>query len=111
MIIRYAFFQGAPRPGCEAEFARLVDDDLAPLWAQFPGAEEVRIMRPFAADAGAPAFAIVLAIRYPDSETMNAALQSPPREATRLLTQSLLSLFDGNVFHVTFDGHDCSLPL
>jgi hypothetical protein len=47
---------------------------------------------------------MVLAIRYPDLPTMNAALVSAAREATREPTRALLDLFDGDVFHTTFNA-------
>jgi len=44
MIIRYALFEGEIHPGQESEFRRFVRDRLVPLWTQFPGAEEVRVL-------------------------------------------------------------------
>ena len=110
MILRSAFFQGTVRPGCERAFEALLDETLIPLWRRFPGAEEVRVLRPISADAGAPGFALVLTIRYPDLASMEAALASSLREQTREPTNALRSLFDGTVFHVTFHGDDHCLP-
>ena len=111
MILRTAFFQGAVRAGCERAFEDLLDRTLIPLWRRFPGAEEVRVLRPLSADAGAPGFALVLAIRYPDVASMEAALASSIREQTREPTNALRALFDGTVFHVTFDGDDHCPPV
>ena len=107
MIIRCAFFRGRVKPGCHSHFDAVLDTDLVPLWRQFPGVEEVRLLRPVSTDAGAPDIHLVLATRYPDLATMEAALRSPQREATRDPTRRLLDLFDGDVFHTTFDATEC----
>jgi antibiotic biosynthesis monooxygenase (ABM) superfamily enzyme len=106
LIVRTAFFEGVLRPGSEAAFERLLEDTLIPLWRQFPGAEDVSVLRPAAADDGAPTYALVLATRYPDLATMNKALSSDIRELTREPSNRLKSLFDGRVFHITFNGDD-----
>ncbi|HXP95541.1 MAG TPA: hypothetical protein VN809_02435 [Telmatospirillum sp.] len=112
MIIRCAFFRGRIKPGREAAFNALLETSLVPLWRLFPGALEVRVLRPVISDDGAPSFPMVLAIRYPDLATMEAALASAPREATRGPTRALLDLFDGDVFHMTFNATEfdpCSI--
>jgi antibiotic biosynthesis monooxygenase (ABM) superfamily enzyme len=109
MIIRCAFFRGRIKPGCEAAFQDLLEGRLIPLWRQFPGAEEVRVLHHAFSDAAAPELHMVLAIRYPDLQVMEAALQSPPREATRTPTRQLLDLFDGDVFHSTFEAAEYGL--
>ncbi len=106
LIVRTAFFEGVVRPGSKAAFDRLLEDTLIPLWRQFPGAEEVSVLRPMAADDGAPTYALVLATRYPDLATMDRALSSDIRELTREPSNRLKNLFDGRVFHVTFKGDD-----
>jgi antibiotic biosynthesis monooxygenase (ABM) superfamily enzyme len=106
MIIRCAFFRGRIKPGREAEFEGMLETVLVPLWRQFPSVQEVRLLRRADADAQAPDIHLVLATRYPDLATMEAALSSPAREATRGPTRDLLGLFDGEVFHVTFDTTD-----
>jgi len=45
MFIRCAFFEVKVKLGCEEAFAAFVKDRLVPLWTQFPGAEEVRVLR------------------------------------------------------------------
>ena len=54
MIIRYALFEGVIHAGREQEFRAFVKERLVPLWMQFPGAEEVRVLDGTDRDAGAP---------------------------------------------------------
>ena len=44
MITRYALFEGSVRPGKTDAFRAAVLDRLVPLWKQFAGAQEVRVM-------------------------------------------------------------------
>jgi len=99
MITRYAFFEGEIHPGREAEFRAFVREKLVPLWTQFPAATEVRIMDELERDAGAPSYAMILAIRYPSRSAVAAALESPARFQSREVTQQLLQMFTGRVHH------------
>ncbi len=72
MIIRYALFEGHIHAGRENEFRAFVKERLVPLWTQFPGAEEVRVLDGTDRDAGAPHYAMALAIRYPDMDGLRA---------------------------------------
>ena len=56
MITRYALFEGAVKPGQTEAFRTAVKDRLVPLWTQFPGASEVRVMFSDDRDEGAPEF-------------------------------------------------------
>ena len=62
MITRFALFEGAVRPGEEAAFQTAVQDRLVPLWTQFTGNTDVRVMFSVDRDEGAPAFPLILAI-------------------------------------------------
>jgi hypothetical protein len=104
MYIRCAFFRGQVRAGHEASFTRYVREQLVPLWTQFPGAEEVRVLRQVESDATDPHLEMVLAIRYPSREAIDAALASEVRQRSREVTQGLLAMFDGTVFHTVFDA-------
>lgn len=111
MIRRTAFFEGKIKSGCEAEFTKLLEGTLIPLWKTFPGAQDVRIFQPADSDASAPDYLFVLVTTYPDRETMVAALASTAREKTRHPSELLKSMFDGRVFHITFDDRDLSVDL
>lgn len=104
MIIRYALFEGAIHEGQEEAFRSYVKEKLVPLWTQFPGATEVRVLDGVERDDGAPAYAMALAIRYPDIATCKAALESPVRYESRDMTGGLLKMFTGRVHHHIFDA-------
>ena len=102
MYIRYAFFEGQVKPGKDAEFTSFVRDRLVPLWANFPGASEVRVLRQSESDTEQPHYAMVLAIRYPDLAAIELAMKSDVRQKSREETQGLVKLFDGRIFHTVF---------
>ncbi|SOC84417.1 Antibiotic biosynthesis monooxygenase [Ensifer adhaerens] len=104
MIVRTAFFEGSVKPGCEAGFEDILGNVLLPLWRQFPGNLGVQLLRPKAPDTDAPGYALVLATTYPDQATLDQALASDIREQTRIPTERLKSLFEGRVFHITFEN-------
>ena len=104
MFIRCAFFRGQVRPGFEEAFTRYVQERLVPLWSRFPGAQEVRVLRQLECDAADPRLEMVLAIRYPSRAAIEAALASEVRAQSRAVTQGLLEMFDGSVFHTVFDA-------
>ncbi|ESY62888.1 ethyl tert-butyl ether degradation EthD [Mesorhizobium sp. LNHC252B00] len=108
MIIRYALFEGEIHAGRESEFRRFVRERLVPLWTQFPGAEEVRVLDGTARDDGAPVYAMALAIRYPDMDTCSRALQSDVRFQSRDVTGELLKMFTGRVHHHVFEANEYS---
>jgi hypothetical protein len=104
MIIRYALFEGQVHAGMESAFRSFVKEKLVPLWTRFPGAQEVRVMDGVSRDEGAPTYAMVLAIRYPDLATVQKALESDVRFQSREVTGELLKMFSGKVHHHVFDA-------
>ncbi|OWV89220.1 hypothetical protein ATY78_20075 [Rhizobium sp. R635] len=106
MIIRYALFEGEIHSGREEEFRDFVKQRLVPLWTQFPGAEEVRVLDGMERDEGAPVYAMALAIRYPDMDAVDAALRSNVRFESREVTGELLKLFTGKVHHHVFSASE-----
>jgi hypothetical protein len=106
MIVRYALFEGTIHEGREHEFRAFVKERLVPLWSQFPGAEEVRVLDGTDRDEGAPVYAMALAIRYPDMDACNRALASPVRAQSREVTGDLLKLFTGRVHHHVFEENE-----
>ena len=106
MIIRYALFEGVIHAGREQEFRAFVKERLVPLWMQFPGAEEVRVLDGTDRDDGAPHYAMALAIRYPDMDACNKALASAVRAQSREVTGELLKLFTGKVHHHVFEANE-----
>jgi antibiotic biosynthesis monooxygenase (ABM) superfamily enzyme len=110
MYIRCAFFEGRVKPGCDEAFCSFVKERLLPLWTQFPGATEVRVLRQRESDTAEPHYAMVLAIRYPSLEAIELAMQSDVRAQSRAVTGELVKMFEGRIFHTVFDApHDVVL--
>lgn len=100
MITRYALFEGSVKPGDVPAFREAVLARLVPLWKQFAGAQEVRVMFGEERDEGAPEFPLILAISYPDRAAMDKALQSPARAQSREVTGEIVGqFFDGRIHH------------
>jgi len=108
--IRCAFFRGRVKAGQEKPFTEFVRSRLVPLWTRFPGAEEVRVLRQEESDAGAPRFEMVLAIRYPSRKAIEQALASDVRAKSRDVTKEMMTLFDGDIFHIIFKAEEFPLP-
>ncbi|WP_237152905.1 hypothetical protein [Oryzibacter oryziterrae] len=110
MFIRCAFFRGRAKPGFEDQFTAYVRNKLVPLWTRFPGAEEVRVWRQEESDTNDPHFEMVLQVRYPSKQAIEAALASDVRYESREVTKGLLEMFEGNIFHTVFRADDYALP-
>ncbi|MEM8958531.1 MAG: hypothetical protein AAGC86_12030 [Pseudomonadota bacterium] len=110
MITRFALFEGSVSTGQTDAFRAAVRDRLVPLWTQFPGQTDVRVMFAEDRDEGAPEIPLILAISYPDSATMAAALDSPARQLSKTVTGEILdACFDGRVHHHVTERHDVSV--
>ena len=105
MITRYALFEGSVKSGMTEAFHKAVTDRLVPLWRKFPGNTDVRVMFGQDRDAGAPEFPLILAITYPDIETMEAALTSDARNQSKDVTgQVVAAFFEGHIHHHVMRG-------
>lgn len=107
MITRFALFEGQVEPDKIDAFRQAVTDRLVPLWKQFPGNQEVRVMFSEDRDEGAPAFPLILAVSYPDMDTMHDALNSDARAQSRAVTGEIVAeYFVGRIHHhVTAANH------
>ncbi|MEL4373605.1 hypothetical protein [Brucella cytisi] len=103
MIVRQAFFEGAIHVGREDAFKAYVADTLMPMWLEFPGIREVRVLYAVERDGGAPAYPMVLWTMYDSEEALTEALASPVRYESREATKVLLEMFDGHIHHHVFD--------
>ena len=103
MITRFALFEGSVKPGRTDAFRAAVRDRLVPLWTQFTGNSDVRVMFGEERDEGAPEFPLILAITYPDRSAMEAALECPARFRSREVTGEIVAeFFEGRIHpHVT----------
>lgn len=100
MITRFALFEGSVKSDQVTAFRSAVTERLVPLWKQFPGNLDVRVMFSDARDAGAPEFPLILAITYPDSDTMDAALETPARFQSKEVTGEIVAeFFEGRIHH------------
>ena len=100
MITRFALFEGTINDGQTGAFRAAVLDRLVPLWTQFPGNTDVRVMFSEDRDAGAPEFPLILAISYPDMATMEGALDSPARHQSKDVTGEIVAeYFTGKIHH------------
>jgi hypothetical protein len=108
--IRCAFLRGRAKEGHEAAFTEFVRRRMVPLWTRFPGAEEVRVLRQEESDPGAPRFEMVLAIRYPSRAAIEEALASDVRQNSRSVTNEMMTMFEGDIFHTIFNANEYMLP-
>ncbi len=107
MITRFAIFEGSVKLGQTAAFREAVQTRLVPLWRQFPGITDVRVMFSEDRDEGAPEFPLILAISYPDLAAMEAALEAPARFKSKEVTQEIVGeYFDGRIHHHVTERHE-----
>tara|TARA_R110002096_G_scaffold91621_10_gene207205 strand:- start:392 stop:715 length:324 start_codon:yes stop_codon:yes gene_type:complete len=100
MITRFAMFEGTIHAGKTDAFRAAILDELLPRWQAFPGARAVRVAFTDEADAGAPAFPLIMEIDYDDRAAVTAALNSDARTAGKEATEALLPrFFDGRIHH------------
>lgn len=100
MITRFALFEGSVHEGQTDAFRSAVKDRLVPLWTQFTGNTDVRVMFGEDRDPGAPEFPLILAISYPDRATMDAALECPARYQSKEVTGDIVAeFFEGRIHH------------
>jgi hypothetical protein len=100
MITRYALFEGRVDADKTEAFRAAVTAKLVPLWTQFPGNTDVRVMFSEDRDEGAPEFPLILAITYPDTATMDAALTSDARYLSKEMTGEIVAaFFEGRIHH------------
>lgn len=100
MITRYALFDGKITSGDVDGFRAEVLETVVPKWKQMPGALSVRVTFTEMRDDGAPEYPLILAIDYPDIETVQKALTSPQRDQSRIATEAVLARhFEGRIHH------------
>jgi len=107
MITRFALFEGSVKPGQTDAFRAAVLERLVPLWRQFPGNTDVRVMFGDDRDEGAPEFPLILAISYADTAAMEGALNSPFRAQSRDVTGDIVAAhFEGRIHHHVTQCHE-----
>lgn len=109
MITRFALFEGSVKSGRTDAFREAVTQRLVPLWRQFPGNSDVRVMFGEEQDEGAPEYPLILAISYPDKQTMAGALESDARNKSREVTGEIVAeFFDGRIHHHVTESNEYS---
>ena len=110
MITRYALFEGRVHDGQTEAFRQAVLTEILPKWKAFPGALAVRVSFAESRDDGAPEYPLILAISYPDLESVERALASPVRAEGKAATESVLArFFTGRIHHHVTLAHDHEL--
>ena len=102
MFIRCAFFEGRIKSGQELAFFEFVEERLLPLWRVFPHVMCVEVLREVEAEVGSHRYPMVLQTTYPSRQAIVDALDSSIRAESRALTQELLLMFEGRIFHVIY---------
>ena len=106
MIIRQALFEGVVHADREQDFRAYVTDKLMPMWKNFPGACEVRVMFEVEHDDGFADIPLSLAMAFPDRAALEQTLTSDIRLESRAVTQGLFDMFDGKIRHHIFEITD-----
>ncbi|TJZ91393.1 hypothetical protein FA743_11415 [Paracoccus gahaiensis] len=110
MITRFALFEGRIHDGQQDAFRQAILSHVLPEWNAFPGALAVRVNFAQSRDEGAPEIPMILAISYPDLETVEAALASPVRARAKAATEAVLAqYFEGRIHHHVTAAHDHDL--
>ncbi|AWB08147.1 hypothetical protein A6A40_24270 (plasmid) [Azospirillum humicireducens] len=100
MITRFALFEGTVKAGQTEAFRAAVLETILPRWKAMPGALDVRVSFTEDRDPGAPEYPLILAVNYPDRETVERALVSPERDRAREATEAVLArYFEGRIHH------------
>ncbi len=106
MITRYALFEGSLTAGSTEAFRADVLAEMLPVWQQFPGALDIRVTFGDSRDDGAPEFPLILAIDWPDMQTVEAFLTHPIRMKGRAATEAVLARhFTGRIHHHVTTAH------
>ena len=83
MITRYALFEGKIHDGQTEAFRAAVLAEILPVWRRFPGALAIKVTFADDRDPGAPEIPLILAIDWPDRDTVDAFLEHPIRKEGR----------------------------
>ena len=104
MFVRCAFFKGTIIPGNETAFHAHWQENLVPLWSNFPNLLELRVLKEVESDDPNNSFPLVMAMKFATREDINMALDSPVRWKSKETSKRLFELFNGDVIHTVFDA-------
>lgn len=102
MVVRSAFWIGAPRAGQEEAFATAIDDELVPAMRRFPGVSAVRALWPMTREDSPPAIHCQVVVEFASIQDMERMLASSERAALRPRVKAAVALFDGTISHIDY---------
>ena len=103
MWVRSAYWTGTVKPGREADFAQLLDGEVAPAMRALPGVQAVRTLWPRRMEDDPPALACQVVAEFADRAGLDRMLASPERGALRPRVLALRDLFEGALSHIDFE--------
>lgn len=103
MIVRSAVLEGAVASTNRTMFDAHMAGPVLSAIARYPGLLEVRLRRPAETEKGAPAIYAIFDFYFEDLEAMREALASEVRQAVRQEIASIMSMFEGRVYHLVLE--------
>jgi antibiotic biosynthesis monooxygenase (ABM) superfamily enzyme len=103
MLMRSAFWIGAPKAGREQHFREQIDLVMVPAMSSFPGVREVKALWPQAREADPPAIHCQLLVQFDDAGGLQRMLASDERKALRPRLLELVEAFDGHLAHIDYE--------
>lgn len=103
MLIRSAFWVGAPLAGNEQIFRKTMDGLLAPTLAALPGVEAVHILWPETLEDDPPQIACQVLVEFDSRDDLTLMLASPERAKMREQVGELKTLFGGRLSHIEYE--------
>lgn len=103
MIIRSAYWVGAPRRGAEQAFRDLVEQALLPAMRRFPGVRAVHGLWPTRFEDAPPAIALQVLVVFDSPADAQRMLDSEERKALRPRVREAAGLFEGRLSHIDFE--------
>jgi hypothetical protein len=104
MLIRSAFWVGAPRAGEAVRFRQQIDQVLVPGLQALPGVQQVSALWPQRLEDAPPAIACQVLVRFANQADLDRMLASEGRRALRPQVQQAAALFDGHISHIEFEA-------
>jgi antibiotic biosynthesis monooxygenase (ABM) superfamily enzyme len=104
MLVRSAFWIGAPRVGQAAVLADAINTKLIPAMRRFPGVQAVHALWPQRLEDQPPNIYCQVVVRFDSIGDMQTMLQSDERAALRPQVKAAMELFEGHVSHIDYQA-------
>ena len=102
MLIRSAFWIGAPRSGQEAAFAASINTELVPAMRLFPGVNAVHALWPQSREDRPPNIYCQVIVRFVSEDDKQRMLHSEERASLRWRVKAALEMFEGALSHIDY---------